>query len=726
MKLMFLTDSHVTFKGPESRIDSYHNVILDKFGEVGEIIREKGIDRVIHGGDLFHSYNISLKFAGEIANAIRTWRVPVSVVPGNHDVIGYNTKTLEQTMLGFLANTGVVRLLLRSNPLMFNIKGKMLAIEGQEYYKDIDTGNKDDYMCQVKADLNLLVAHSMLLERPFFKDKPHTLIKDVHSNADIILTGHYHPGFKTVKIDNTTFINPGSLLRNESSDKHMPKVIIININDDTFEYTIEEIPLKCAKPRELVFDLSKKEFKENTERFLEEFKENIREITENTNGDITKDLLELTAKDSKVTNEIKDLAYDWLQDTQASDESELKGYVKKDHEIKIKSIDIKNFQSHVDTHLDFDEGFNCIIGRNGKGKSSIVRAIGWCVSNNIKGDYFITTGEEECSVKITLSDNSSIERYRSRKNAGGYRVTTYWGELLELKGFGNDVPIDVINEHQMPFVKLAKGLIKILNISEQSENTFLIQESPSIKASAVGKIVGNDNIDLTIKNVSAKITSLSKDIKSTKKNIKDKKEELKEYNNLGELEDKINKIDDLMEKYNAVKKEIDTLKGFKVYKQRIDNDRNILNQKMHELNKFDTENISEKIDYLNNVLFTELYDAIRYQELVEGYKRIRHNLNTSLNNMPNVDKLESKVLEYDLILEELIETNEFRDRRIAIYKPKVEVNKNVNALAKEEESLTKEKIVEENNLKAFLKENEVCPTCNEVLDLEKIEFIVNN
>lgn len=725
MRLMVINDTHVTYKNPSSRVDVYHNTILNKFGEVGEIIRERGIDRVIHGGDLFESYNISLKFAGTIANIMRTWGVPIDVVPGNHDLVGYNIKTLDQTMLGLFANTGVIKLLTRANPLMFKINGKTLTIEGQEYYKDIDTGNKEDYVCNYKGDLNILITHSMLLDKPFMKDVRHTVIKDIETNADILISGHYHPGYKTVKVGNTTFINPGSLLRNQSGDRDMPKVVILDINDDTFEFTIEEVYLECAKPREQVFDLTKKEFKENTENFLEEFKENIREITNSSTGDITKDLLELTAKDNEITNEIKDLAYDQLQETQASDDSELKGYVKKDHEVKIKSVEIKNFQSHTDTVIDFDGGYNCIIGRNGKGKSSIIRAIEWCLTNNLKGDYFITTGEEECSVKITLTDNSSIERYRSRKSAGGYKVTTYFGEVLELKGFGSDIPIDVVNEHQMPFVKLAKGLVKVLNIAEQSENTFLIEESPSAKASAVGKIVGNDNIDLTIKNVSAKITSISKDMKSTKNMIKTKQEELKEYDDLEAMKDKIDKAENLIGKYNKVKEELAKLQSFKDFKAKIDNDKIELSSKLEKINEINIEEVESKIEYANEKLLDEIYELVNYAKTLDGNKRAINSLIDKLHSLPNTDSLESKILAFEYNLEVLIEINEFREQRIKLYKPKMKLSKELIEIDNNLEEVKRLQVEEELGFKKFLKENNVCPTCNNELNIENIEHIVN-
>lgn len=726
MKILLMTDTHVSFKNPASRTDVFSNTILNKFGEVGEIIKNKGIDLVLHGGDFFHSPTISLRFAGTIANILRTWGVPIYVVPGNHDLVGYNIKTLDQTMLGLYANTGVIKLLTRSNPIMFNINGKTLNIEGQEYYKDIDTGDEKDYKCFNNGDLNILVAHSMLLEKPFIEGIAHSVIKDIKTNADIIYTGHYHPGYKTVTVDGTTFINNGSLLRVESNRKEIPSVVILDINDETFEYSVEEIYLNSAKVKEEVFDFTKKEFKEDSRNFLEQFKNNIKEITDKSTGDITKDLIELTAKEEDITDTVKQLAYDYLQKTESDDESKIKEYEIKDKDLYIAKVQIKNFQSHEDTVLIFDKGYNCIIGDNGKGKTAIMRALEWCITNSLKGDYFITTGKDECSVEITLSDDSCIKRYRTRKSAGGYDIRTSWGELLELKGFGSDLPIEVINEHQMPFVTLAKGLIKTLNIAKQSENVFLLEESPSIKASAVGKLVGSDNIDSTIKHVSTDIKNTNKDIKTLNTNILSKTNELSQYKDLDDMKDKIDKLDTLIEKHSKLNNDLLEINRFKDGIMSIRKSKEVFENELEKISKYDIEAIEEKINYVDVILIDELFELNKFYELVEGYKKIRINLDKQIYNLPDTSLLEGQILGFEYVLEELETVNNFREKRIEIYKPKIKVSKTIKTV--EDDISTNERILidMEQDLEIFLKENNVCPTCSGELDITKIKHIINN
>lgn len=44
---------------------------------------------------------------------------------------------------------------------------------------------------------------------------------------------------------------------------------------------------------------------------------------------------------------------------------------------KIKSIIIKNFQSHANTELELCDGVNVILGNSDVGKTAILRALGW-------------------------------------------------------------------------------------------------------------------------------------------------------------------------------------------------------------------------------------------------------------------------------------------------------------------------------------------------------------
>ena len=47
----------------------------------------------------------------------------------------------------------------------------------------------------------------------------------------------------------------------------------------------------------------------------------------------------------------------------------------------IRSINIKNIQSHKDTTLEFSPGINAIVGSSNKRKKAVLRALYWAVYN---------------------------------------------------------------------------------------------------------------------------------------------------------------------------------------------------------------------------------------------------------------------------------------------------------------------------------------------------------
>ena len=122
MKILHITDSHGTVKSPESRKDVYYISFLKKLYELGYVIKKENIDMVIHTGDLFHTARVSDKFAGQVSEMIKGWKIPVYVVPGNHDIEGYTVDTIDQTKLGLLAKAGVINILDRNNPITINVE----------------------------------------------------------------------------------------------------------------------------------------------------------------------------------------------------------------------------------------------------------------------------------------------------------------------------------------------------------------------------------------------------------------------------------------------------------------------------------------------------------------------------------------------------------------------------------------------------------------------------
>ena len=546
MKILHITDSHGTVKGPESRKDVYYITFLKKLYELGLVVKKLGIDMVIHTGDLFHTARVSDKFAGQVSEMIKAMGIPFYVVPGNHDIEGYTTDTIDQTKLGLLAKAGVVTILDRNNPVLItaNQDGEeyTVAISGQEYYAHIDEGNPKDFeMQQDEADLNILAIHSYLTDIPQHPDIKCTMCQNVITDADLILTGHYHRSFEWSDGQNLDIFNPGSMLRVEQTDynkNHTPQYGILDISLDSHGSIVWDYkfyPFRIAQPSTVVFDYAAKYKAKHSSITLDGFKNSISNTMSSIQPSmgIDKIICDICAA-SNVDRSIQQLTLNTYHNTLQTipDKFEVQpGYIEAQKTKKIKRVILENFQSHEHTQIDFDDGLNIIVGESNNGKTSILRAIMWVIDNQPLGTDFIMAGKDECKVSVCYDDGTSITRGRTLKDTGYYDV--YYrdenGTLqrANYRGFTNAVPVEVANVHQMPKVNITKDIETHLNVLSQLDGPFLLTESPLVKASAIGRITGTHVVDDAIKESNKTIQSNNKIIKNYQKELDEKENELK-------------------------------------------------------------------------------------------------------------------------------------------------------------------------------------------------------
>lgn len=556
MKILHITDSHGTVKGPESRKDIYYITFLRKLYELGYVVKKEKIDMVIHTGDLFHTARVSDKFAGQVSEMIKSWQVPVYVVPGNHDIEGYTTDTIDQTKLGLLAKAGVIQLLDRDNPITItaNQDGEeyTVAISGQEYYAHIDEGNMQDFeMQQDEADFNILAIHGYIADTAQHPNIKCTMVGDIVTDADVILTGHYHRQFEWNGPD-VDIYNPGSMMRVEQTDynkTHMPQYGILDVHlvpsgAIGYNYTFHEF--KIAQPSTTVFDYNSKYKAKAASITLEGFKTSIANTMNQMSTSAVTNIIDIinnicanTNVDAATQKKTLDIYNDTLQSI--PDEFEVQqGFIPAQNQKYITSVTLKNFQAHKDTTVQFDKGLNIIVGESNNGKTSILRGILWAIDNQPLGNDFIMAGENDCSVTINFSDGTYIERGRTVKNTGYYKIRYIDdnGKYIDqtYRGFTNAVPIEVANVHQMPKVNITKDIETHLNVLSQLDGPFLLTESPLVKASAIGRITGTHVIDAAIKESNKTIQSNRKLAKSYSEDLQQKENERKQLPDIKSME----------------------------------------------------------------------------------------------------------------------------------------------------------------------------------------------
>jgi DNA repair exonuclease SbcCD nuclease subunit len=262
MRLLYFTDTHIRGTSPRGRIDDFFVSMKQKLTEIIQIAKENKVHYVLHGGDVFDRPNLSPSVVREFAKLFREFPVPVYAIAGNHDIYGHNPATVDRTMLGLLEAFGVLTLIKRNDCIELTDSTYRVQLTGQPFHYDLDKRNiSDDYAItnQIKADYCIHMVHGMLVEKALPEGVPHTMVSsllEMKSDADILLTGHYHAGFRMQHKNNKYIINPGSIARlsNQQAEiRRMPQIVLIELDK---EIRIRFQKLASASRGEDIFDRS--------------------------------------------------------------------------------------------------------------------------------------------------------------------------------------------------------------------------------------------------------------------------------------------------------------------------------------------------------------------------------------------------------------------------------------------------------------------------------------
>lgn len=156
----------------------------------------------------------------------------------------------------------------------------------------------------------------------------------------------------------------------------------------------------------------------------------------------------------------------------------------------IQSLAIQGFQSHASSLLEFHPGVNVIIGDSDSGKTAILRALTWALTNRPTGDAFRRNGSDKTIVTVTMSDGS-ISRVRSNKE--NFYLD---GSGEKLTAIGTSVPESVLKLLRMD---------ADLNMQRQLDAPFLLSCSAGDVAQRLNTVVGLDDIDVGLSNVARRV-----------------------------------------------------------------------------------------------------------------------------------------------------------------------------------------------------------------------------
>ncbi len=185
----------------------------------------------------------------------------------------------------------------------------------------------------------------------------------------------------------------------------------------------------------------------------------------------------------------------------------------------IKSLQISNFQSHKSSLLEFDNGVNVIIGQSDSGKSAILRALLWLVTNRPSGESFRSNWGRDTEVEMKM-DGGIVSRTRG-KGKNQYILN---GQTLA--SIGTDVPVEVMKMLDL----------KDVNVQHQLDAPFLLSETAGEVARQLNQIANLEVIDTATTNIARTIRQYTNEEAIQETELDRIVNELRQYEDVPEQE----------------------------------------------------------------------------------------------------------------------------------------------------------------------------------------------
>lgn len=175
----------------------------------------------------------------------------------------------------------------------------------------------------------------------------------------------------------------------------------------------------------------------------------------------------------------------------------------------LKRIRIRNFQCHRKLQIKFDT-ITTIVGGSDRGKSSVIRALRWCLLNQPGGTSFVRHGSKDTSVEVLFGD-IPVMRYRG-KNGNGYTAPGF-----DFKAIGTSVP----EELEMMF-----DVHPDITFQQQHDPPFWLSDNAGAVAKQLNAIVDLDVIDKVIGRANKLVRDIEADHRATTDRLSRAEEDL--------------------------------------------------------------------------------------------------------------------------------------------------------------------------------------------------------
>ena len=345
----------------------------------------------------------------------------------------------------------------------------------------------------------------------------------------------------------------------------------------------------------------------------------------------------------------------------------------------IKKVQLENYRSHSNTTVEFTKGVNLILGKNGRGKTSILEAISTVMFNTKDrtgketGKSYIKFGEKSSKVDIDFIANDGRE-YNLKTEF--FKTKPKKQTLKDMTGSEYDGDIQEKLEELCGIKKGFEETYENIVIAKQNEFINIFKAKPKNREEIFNKIfntqIYKEMYDSFLKEAvdkyKEKIKDLDKEITFLKENMEDKEQITNFLKEEKELE---KNLQDRFKNINVVSKNLENeIKDYETTEIELNNLVKNIKDEENKIKKYLNilkENIIEAKQAKKSKIIVKEKSYLEYLEIENRLKDLRENLDNLLEEQKlniqyqnNIEKLElsNKNLKNDIInLEENISKN---------------------------------------------------------------------
>lgn len=263
MNLILLSDTHILWDQPISRIDNIRKTQFEKWEFILQYSKDTN-STLLEAGDFFQKPR-SWNLLPEIIGWFKKYQIPIYCVIGQHDQYMRDFQNISTTNLGVLAKAGLVKILDESAYYDFDI-----ALYGASYGQEIpEIKNKDCF--------NILVIHAPIASKALYPNQQYmdalTFLKENPFN--LIVAGDIHQKYM-FEYEGRYICNSGPLLRKEATEynfTHKPGFWTFDTNKKETPKFVE-VP---HQPAEEILSRTHLDYEKESESVLNEFISSISE-----------------------------------------------------------------------------------------------------------------------------------------------------------------------------------------------------------------------------------------------------------------------------------------------------------------------------------------------------------------------------------------------------------------------------------------------------------------